>query len=82
LPEAANDLDLRAAETGETKSALVSAAILSTAKDRYLSPAILERVEALAKRRGDADLWGALSDTVDLGLDGLEVSIGKKNHLR
>lgn len=77
LGDAAREtLDAAASRTEESRSALVEALVLShAARERHLSPAILERLVALATRRGD-DFWLVLDEVIDIGLDMLESSEG------
>jgi len=74
--EALEALDAAQRRTEESRSAILDTLVLShAAREQYLSPAILERLQALATRRGDP-LWLVLDEVVDAGLDLLEASEG------
>lgn len=75
-PEAWALLDAQRAESEDSVSAQLDALVLSRgAEERHLSPAILERLQALAARRGDP-LWLVADEVLDAGLDLLESSEG------
>lgn len=77
LSDAAREtLDAAVTRTEESRSAIVEACVLAhAAREQYLSPAILERLVALAARRGD-DFWLVMDEVLDAGLDLLESSEG------
>lgn len=69
-------LDAQRAESEDSVSAQLDALVLSRgAEERHWSPAILERLQALAARRGDP-LWLVADEVLDAGLDLLESSEG------
>lgn len=75
LSDAAREtLDAAVARTEESRSAIVEACVLAhAAKERYLSPAIMERLVALAARRGD-EFWLVMDEVLDAGLDLFEAT--------
>jgi hypothetical protein len=64
-------LDAEVARTEETRSALVEALILTGTPDGYLSPALLEQVQALAAERGET-VHAALHSAVEVWMAGIE----------
>jgi len=69
-------LDAQRRESEDSVSAQLDSLVLSRgAEEKHFSPAILERAQALAARRGDP-LWLVLDEVLDAGLDLFEASAG------